>query len=153
MAELTYGSLFSDISSKFGQIETQRTEIKKRETTGFRNIEELRRFNPKSSMKFGLERKQKVKDIRSEIGQLSKLKTSLSESEEALKKQEATLKERQSAGWKIRKKAEEIQFFKPAPKQSSGGSAGGGFSVRVKWKTKTGDIRSFVGKSGGSWSK
>jgi len=151
MASTTYGTLFSDIEARFKTIQTQRQTIEERKRSGLKSIEHLKRIHPKSSIRFWGERQKKIKGIKSELETLSGLESKVGISEKELKAQEKSLKEKKSAGWKLRKKGEGYQFFKPAPKVSAGarGRGSGDFSVRVKWKTKTGEVRTFQGKASG----
>jgi len=153
MTNVTYGSLFTDIETKYKSIQEQRGILSQRRKAGEKSIEHLRRVHPRTTPRFWYDRLARIKGIKSEFGTLSSMAKKIDVSEAELKKQEKLLKEKQSAGWKIRKKDEGYQFYKPAPKvSSSGGSAGGGFSVRVKWRTKSGEVKSFQGNIKGNWA-
>jgi len=116
MASVTYGSLFSDIESKFSTVESQRMELYKRKKAGLKKIEHLKRVHPRSTPQYWEERKKQIEGIRAGFGTISGFEKELTKSESALKEQKKMLEERKAGGWKIRKKGEGVEFYKPAPK-------------------------------------
>jgi len=147
MANVSYESLQSQIEERKGEITTQREFIRQEKVVGERSIESLRRVDPRTppGVYFG----QVAPRMESIKGRLVELKTAEKElgvAEQKLSEQETLLAKRKAEGWLVRGKDSGYEFYKEAPAVGVGVPRGD-FSVRVRWRTSEGEIKTVLGRA------
>ena len=149
MADVTYQSLQSQIGQQKSQIQTSRETIQQQKIAGERGIQSLKRVHPrtKPGVYFGQIQPQ-IKTIEGQLVELKESEKELTVAEQKLTEQEQLLASKKAEGWKLRSKNGEIEFYKTTPVSPAvGGAPRGDFTVRLKWRTSTGEIKTVRGSA------
>ena len=149
MPDVSYSTLQSQIGEQQSEITSQRAIIRQQTTAGEHSIESLKRVHPRTppSVWFG-ERKPQIEQIHKSLGELTEAEKELVVAEQKLSEQEQLLETKKKEGWKIREKDGGYEFYKEVRVSRTGvDKPSGDFSIRVKWQTSTGEIKSFLSKA------
>ena len=164
---LSYQQIYSDIESKRGQIKSARSTLQSQQQQVSSQKKQLhkpvvsgsakqkriamRRIRPTREYKqFVAERGRQRSALEQASGEIGTARKELSQSEQDLSEYESKVKEAESTGFKVRETDSGFEFYKTQEVSSGGGSRGSGdFSVRVTWKTSSGETKTFRGSASG----